>query len=171
MGPALRPSLPRKTEPHLKGAVEASPNHAGSYPRESLGTLMSSHPPTAKTIGPPFRGLLGALPHSGDRVPRRLGWDRHRPCQRPIPLSGPSPPCRYHPARRRFPFARTALGHDFGTENRASRTLSSTTAKPGHRPFRFFSPHDLNDLRPRPLLVPHLSSILVRGPETEISEG
>ncbi len=91
-GPALRPSLTRKTEPHPKGAVEASPNHGGFHPRENLATLMSSHPPPAKTIGPPFRGLLGALPHSGDRVPRRLGWDRNRSCNGRSPAPERLPP-------------------------------------------------------------------------------
>ena len=64
-----------------------------------------------------------------------------------------------------------ALGHDFGTENRASKTLSSTRAKPCHRLFTFFLLPVSTTYAPRPLLAPHLSRILVRGPESEISEG
>ena len=41
-----------------------------------------------------------------------------------------------------------ALGHDFGTENPASRMLSTTPAKRCHRLFNIFSPHHLNDLGP-----------------------
>ena len=47
----------------------------------------------------------------------------------------PSPcPLSHHPLGRVL----LALGHDFGTENPASRTLSTTPAKPCHGLFMFF---------------------------------
>ena len=67
------------------------------------------------------------------------------PCQRPIPLSPPTPPPF---ARRCFACARTALQDGFGTENQASRTLFTTPVKPGHRLFHIFSPRHFTDLRP-----------------------
>ncbi len=50
--------------------------------------------------------------------------------QRPIPLGGHS----HYSLGGVF----LVLGHDFGTENRASRTLFTTPAKPCHRLFTFF---------------------------------
>ena len=64
-----------------------------------------------------------------------------------------------------------ALGSDFGTENPASRTLSITPAKPGHRLFTFFLLTISTTYVSGHLLTPHPSLILVQGSESEIPEG
>ena len=64
-----------------------------------------------------------------------------------------------------------ALRHDFGTENQASRTLSGTPAKPCHRLFTFFLLTVSTTYAPGPPIALNPSPILVRGPESEISEG
>ncbi len=64
-----------------------------------------------------------------------------------------------------------ALGHDFCTENPASTTLSSTPTEPCHRLFTFFLLAISMTYAPGALPARHPSRILVRGPESGISEG
>ena len=69
------------------------------------------------------------------------------------------------------PFARTALRHGFGMESLALRTLFTTPANRCHRLFTLFLLAISTAYVPRPLLTPHPSRMLVRGPESEILEG
>ncbi len=64
-----------------------------------------------------------------------------------------------------------ALGHDFGTQNPASRTLFSSPEKRGHRLFTSFLLPVSTTYPLGPLLTLNPSLILVRGPESEISDG
>ena len=63
-----------------------------------------------------------------------------------------------------------ALGHDFCTENPASRTLFTTPANRCHRLFTFFLLAISTTYALGLLPTPHASLILVRGPETAIWE-
>ncbi len=89
---------------------------------------------------PIFSALHGSS-HTAATLSRPEG---DRPCQRPIPLSRPSPPCRYHLARRRFLSARTRFWYGkSGLED-----PSDYSRKTPSQSFHFFSPRRLNDLGP-----------------------
>ena len=82
------------------------------------------------------------------------------------PLLATLPPTFHHSLAGVF----LALGHDFGTENLASRTLFTTPANRCHRLSTFFLLTISTTYALGPLLTPHPSRMLVRGPESEISE-
>ena len=63
------------------------------------------------------------------------------------------------------------LGHDFRMENPASRTLFTTPPNPCHRLFTFFLLTVSTFYAPGPPIALNPSPILVRGSESEISEG
>ena len=109
---------------------------------------------------------------SAPAVERSLRWGKKSAVPTAdFPSFRPSPAQLPPFARQRFSCARTALRHGFGTENRASRTLLTTPAKRRHRLFTFFLLAASTTYVRGPLLTHNPSPILVRGPESGISEG
>ena len=99
---------------------------------------------------------------------RGLGWGKKSAVlTADSPLPDPFLHTSYHSLQDVF----LALGHDFGTENPASKRLFTTPVNLRHRLCTLFFLAVSTTCAPRPPLVLNPSPILVRGPESEISEG
>ena len=87
-------------------------------------------PAALRPVAPAQRSFLSALGRS-QRPSGAWGGAKNRPSQRPTPLFLAAP---HHSLGGVF----LALGHDFRTENAASRTLFTTPVNLHHRLFTFF---------------------------------